>query len=225
MTEPHHLRLTRSRYDAMSVEYEEFIRTVMDEQHLDRAMVLAFAAMVRESGNATVVDVGCGPGHITDLLAGAGLDARGIDVAPGMVALARRRRPDLRFDVGSLLALDLPDGQMGGVLAHYSVIHTPPDELPGGLAELVRVLAPGGYLLLSFQSGDDSLTSWVAFDHRVAPAYRWSMAAVVGLVTAAGLVECARLREVPDSHQRFHAGHVLARKPPVAPPVAPPGER
>lgn len=221
MTEPDHLAFTRSRYDAMSVEYEDFIRTVMDEQQLDRAMVLAFAALVGESGNTTVVDVGCGPGHITDLLATAGLDARGIDLAPEMVTLARARRPDLTFEVGSLFALDLPDGKAGGVLAHYSVIHTPPEELPVGLAELVRVLAPGGYLLVSFQSGDDSLKTWAAFDHRVAPAYRWSMAAVVALLTAAGLVECARLREAPEPHQRFHAAHVLARKPPGTPP----GER
>ena len=221
MTEPDHLQLTRSRYDAMSVEYSDFVRTVMDEQHLDRAMVLAFAALVRESENRTVVDVGCGPGHITDLLARSGVLPRGIDLSPAMVELARGRRPDLQFDVGSLLALDLPDGQAGGVLAHYSVIHTPPEELPAAVAELARVLASGGYLLLSVQSGDDSLTTWAAFDHRVSPAYRWSMAAVVALVVGAGLVECARLREVPDAHQRFHATHVLARKPLDAPP----GER
>ena len=112
MTEPDHLLLTRSRYDAMSAEYAEFIRTVMDEQHLDRAMVLAFAALVRESGNGTVVDVGCGPGHITDLLAGSGVIPRGIDLSPAMVELARARRPDLRFDVGSMASLDLTDGTL-----------------------------------------------------------------------------------------------------------------
>jgi hypothetical protein len=52
-----------------------------------------------------------------------GLDAFGIDLSPGMIALARRTNPDLRFDVGSMLALDLPSASLGGILAYYSIIH------------------------------------------------------------------------------------------------------
>jgi hypothetical protein len=49
-----------------------------------------------------------------------GLDASGIDLSPGMIAHAHRTYPDLRFDVGSMLALDLPDSSLGGLLAYYS---------------------------------------------------------------------------------------------------------
>ena len=41
----------------------------------------------------------------------------GIDLSPGMIEVARRTYPGLRFEVGSMLALDLPDASLGGVLA------------------------------------------------------------------------------------------------------------
>lgn len=221
MTAADHLQLTRRRYDEMASAYADHVEAVGDEDHLDRAMVQSFAALVSESGNLAVLDAGCGPGQDTDLLARAGLEASGVDLSPAMVALARERRPDLRFDVGSLLALDLPDARFGGVLAHFSMIHTPPAQLPVALAECARVLAPGGYLLLSFQSGDDTLRSWAAFDHLVAPAYRWSVGAVADLLGPAGLTEQARLRVLDAPRQRFPAGHLLARKPAPAGPAYP----
>lgn len=72
-----------------------------------------------------------------------------------MVAVARRDHPYLRFDVGSMTGLDLPDGALGGVLAWYSLIHTPPPQLPAVITELARVLRLGGLLLTAFQVGDE----------------------------------------------------------------------
>ena len=46
------------------------------------------------------MDAGCGPGHATAHLAAAGADARGL--SPEMVAEARQRHPDIRFEVGNL---------------------------------------------------------------------------------------------------------------------------
>jgi SAM-dependent methyltransferase len=66
-------------------------------------------------------------------------------------------RPDLRFDEGSLTAVDAADGALGGIVAWYSIIHMPPEELPVVFAEFRRVLAPGGHLLLAFQVGDEPL--------------------------------------------------------------------
>jgi ubiquinone/menaquinone biosynthesis C-methylase UbiE len=74
-----------------------------------------------------------------------------------MVRTARQRHPDLQFTVGSIDALDVADGSLAGVLAWYSVVHTPPGELGTVIGELFRVLAPGGWLLLAFLSGDGAL--------------------------------------------------------------------
>ena len=79
-----------------------------------------------------VADVGCGTGRLTAYLDGLGIDVVGIDLSPGMIAVARRAYPALRFEVGSMTALDLPDGGVAGVLAWYSIIHTPPDGPAGG---------------------------------------------------------------------------------------------
>ncbi|WP_084590043.1 class I SAM-dependent methyltransferase [Lentzea albidocapillata] len=138
---------------------------MLDTRPLERAMLAAFA----ELADGPVADLGCGPGHLTAHLHSLGLDAFGLDLSPAMIALAREAHPELRFDQGSMTALDLADGVLGGILAFYSVIHMPPDELPAVFAEFFRVLAPGGHLLLGFYAGDDPEPQ--EFDHKVTLAY------------------------------------------------------
>ena len=71
-----------------------------------------------------------------------------------MVAEARRRNPDLNFQVGSMTDIDLADGRLDGICAWYSVIHVPDELLPDVFSEFRRVLRPGGWALLAFQVGD-----------------------------------------------------------------------
>jgi SAM-dependent methyltransferase len=212
VTDETHLRTTRDSYDQVAGQYNDYVLEVFPTDNVDRAMIGLFADLVAGQDNSATADVGCGPGHITDFLAGRGLPVRGIDLSPAMLDLARRARPDLQFDLGSMLDLDLPDGALGGVLAHYSIIHTPPDRVPAAFAEFSRVLAPGGYLLVSFQTGDDSLEGSEVFDHKAAPAYRWSLSRMATFLAPAGLIEVARLRAEPGPSNRFHEGHLLARK-------------
>jgi ubiquinone/menaquinone biosynthesis C-methylase UbiE len=54
-----------------------------------------------------------------------------------------------------MLALDLPDASLGGLLAYYSIIHIPWEQRSQVFTEFHRVLAPGGVLMLVFQIGDD----------------------------------------------------------------------
>lgn len=212
MTDETHLQTTRQSYDQVAGQYTDYVLQVFPTDRVDRAMIGLFADLVAGEGNSRVADIGCGPGHISDFLARKGLSVHGIDLSPAMIELARRARPDLRFELGSLLELDIADGALDGVLAHYSIIHTPPDRVPAAFAEFSRVLAPGGYLLVSFQTGDDSLGGWSEFDHKVAPAYRWSLTGMAAFLAPAGLVEVARLRAEPGPSNRFHEGHLLARK-------------
>ena len=155
MAEPQDVAETRTAYDTVAASYEELARSLLAESPMDRALLGVFAEQVLAGGGGPVGDLGCGPGRITDHLAGLGLDAFGVDLSPGMVDVARHRYPLLRFDVGSIAALSLPDGGLGGVVAWYSVIHTPPERQPLVFAEFARVLAPGGQLLMAFQAGAD----------------------------------------------------------------------
>jgi SAM-dependent methyltransferase len=161
-----------------------------------------------------VADVGCGPGRVTAHLASLGLDVFGVDLSPAMVAVARRAHPDLRFDEGTMAALDLADGELGGLVAWYSIIHTPPERLPAVLAELHRVLRPGGELLLGFQAGDERVHLEHAYGHDLAlDAYRLPPDGIAELVTGAGLVVHARLVRRPDPPYETPQAYLLARKP------------
>ncbi|TDC71083.1 class I SAM-dependent methyltransferase, partial [Streptomyces hainanensis] len=156
-----------------------------------------------------VAELGCGPGQMTAHLRELGLDAFGVDLSPAMIDLARENYPRLRFEVGSMHALDLADGSLGGILSWYSLIHTPPAELPAYFAEFRRVIAPGGHLLLGFFESEGDPVS--EFDHKAHPAYRWPIDAMAELAGAAGFVEVGRMLREPGEGERFRRGHLLMR--------------
>jgi len=158
---------TRTSYDTVAASYAEFTRTLLDQTPHERAALALFAEQVREAGGGPVADVGCGPGRITGYLHELGLDAFGIDLSPAMIELARRDYPGLRFEVGSMTELDLADGSVGGLIAWYSLIHIPDDELGAVLGHFRRVLRPGAPLLLAFHVGDESQLRTQGYGHPV----------------------------------------------------------
>ena len=218
MTEPDFLRNTRASYDAVATAYAERLRDELAAKPLDRAMLAGFAEVVRATGAGPVADVGCGAGRVTAYLDGLGLPVFGIDLSPGMIEVARRTYPGLRFEVGSMLALDLPDASLGGLLAWYSVIHVPDERVPEAFAEFYRVLVPGGLVLLGFQVGDEVVHVAEARGHPVALDYRWRRPEwVAELLGQAGLVVRARLLREPDDDgdfpEREQQAFLMARKP------------
>lgn len=214
MTEASYLSTTRTAYDAVAVRYAELFGDYLADLPLDRALIAAFAELVRAADAGPVADLGCGPGYVTAHLGGLGLNAFGVDLSPTMIELAREAYPDLRFAVGSMTALDIGDEALGGVLAWYSTMHTPPEELPAVLTEFHRVLAPGGHLLLAFfQADDDAEVLAQPFDHKVTTGYRWSLDGAAELLRKAGFTESARLSREPNEDERFPRGHLLVRRP------------
>ncbi|TNH30350.1 class I SAM-dependent methyltransferase [Micromonospora orduensis] len=147
---------TRTSYDTVAVDYAHLVRDFLAEAPYERAALALFAELVATTGGGPVADVGCGPGRITAHLHTLGVDAFGIDLSPGMIAVARRDHPDLRFEVGSMTDLDLPEDSVAGLIAWYSLIHIPDDQLGAVLAHFWRVVRPGGPLLLGFHVGDET---------------------------------------------------------------------
>jgi len=205
---------TREAYDAVAHIYAQQFHDTLHDRPLDRAILSVFAEVVKASGNDQAADLGCGPGHITAHLDELGLAAFGVDASPTMIKLARQTYPDLRFDVGSMAALNIADSVLGGVLSRWSMIHTPPQELPAILAEFHRVLTPGGHLLVGFSASDDPSHPTQVFDHTVAPAYRWSPDHLAAMLRKSGLAEVARMvREPqPTDRRQFREIQLLARK-------------
>ncbi|WP_116949715.1 class I SAM-dependent methyltransferase [Jiangella endophytica] len=214
MTEPAFLAAVSTSYDTVADTYVERF-PVSRLGPLGHAMLRAFAEVVLAERKGPVADVGCGPGGLTAELAGHGLDASGIDLSPRMIELARAAHPELPFAVGSMTALDLPDGGLGGLLAHFSTHHTPPDQLPGVFAEFHRTLAPGGHLLLGTHLGqDEHLRPTVGYGgHPVSyESYLVPGERIAALIDDAGLTVVARLDEPsPDGAGRSFA-YFLARK-------------
>ncbi|GHH85994.1 methyltransferase [Streptomyces sulfonofaciens] len=211
-----YLHATRAAYDTVAVDYARLVRPRFAALPLDRAMLGAFAELARAADAGPVGDLGCGPGHVTDHLRSLGVDAFGVDLSPGMVAVARSSFPELRFDVGSMTALDLPDGSLGGVVAWYSTVHTPPEVLPTVLAEFRRVLAPGAPFLCAFKAGDRLRHLDHAYGHDLSLDVYWTPPErMEDLVTGAGLTIEARLLREPDAQERpaqGPQGYLLARR-------------
>ncbi|MCA0143386.1 class I SAM-dependent methyltransferase [Blastococcus sp. LR1] len=201
----------RAAYDAVAEDYAELLRDELASKPLDRALLAAFA---QEVAGGPVLDAGCGPGRIAGHLASLGLDVAGIDLSPGMVEVARRHHPALRFDVGTLTGLDLPDASFGGVLAWYSLIHLRPDELRLAVSELARVLRPGGHLLTAFQVGSGTVRLDRPYGHDVElHATRLDPDEVVTLLSDAGLAVIARTVREPESWEQSPQAYLLARCP------------
>jgi ubiquinone/menaquinone biosynthesis C-methylase UbiE len=216
MIEASCLQATRAAYDTVAVDYAELLRDELDAKALDRAMLAGFAETVR----GPVADLGCGPGRVTAHLHDLGVHAFGVDLSPQMIEVARRAHPQLRFDVGSMTALDLADQSLGGIVAWYSIVHTPPEQLPTVFSEFHRVLGPGGQLLLAFKAGDQHRHLDQAYGHELSLDVYWLPSDdVAELLRQAGLVMDARLIREPDETERPRQGRqafFLARRPETA---------
>lgn len=214
---PPHQRPTRSAYDALATRHLDRISTQLRSKPFDRAMLAVFADVVLNVGGGAVVDVGCGAGAVTNHLAALGLSVRGLDLSPVMLDHGRRAYPHISFEEGSMTDLDLPDGALAGIVAWYSIIHTPPEALPAVFAELARVLAPGGSMLLAFQIGDEPAVRTAMVDGLAVELtfYRSSIGRVADLVHAAGLEVQMQMTREPDDTELCPQACVLVRKPHV----------
>jgi ubiquinone/menaquinone biosynthesis C-methylase UbiE len=210
-----YLDRTRAGYDATAAEYATRFDRHLDERPVERAMLAAFADLVRATGHTAVADVGCGTGAATRILRDLGLSPTGIDLSPNMIDQARLRAPDVDFRVGSMTELDLPDAGVAGVCAWYSTIHVPDSHLPTAFGEFHRVLTPGGVALLAFQVGDRPRHLTEAFGVAVDLVFhRRTPDAVGSALAAAGLpVSCQTVREAHDDGvESTPQAFVIARK-------------
>jgi ubiquinone/menaquinone biosynthesis C-methylase UbiE len=72
-----------------------------------------------------------------------------------MLEEARRLNPQLAFRQGNMLALELPDNSLAGIVAFYAIVHLPRAALPRAFREMARVLKSSGRLLLSHHIGEE----------------------------------------------------------------------
>ena len=119
----------------MAEQYIELFGST-DEVHADDLALIVRHLSIRPGA---VLDVGCGPGHLTAHLRSLGVDATGIDLVPEFIDHARAAHPDGRYELGSMHQLPVPDRSVAGILAWYSLIH-----LAAGRARRRARRAPAG---------------------------------------------------------------------------------
>jgi SAM-dependent methyltransferase len=110
-------------------------------------------------GGGSALDAGCGTGFQSALLTELGWDAHGIDVSAGLLAVARRRLPAASFALASVETLPYPDARFDAVVCCGSTLSFV-DDPARALAEMGRVLRPGGRLLLDCEHRPSLDLAW-----------------------------------------------------------------
>ena len=103
-----------------------------------------------------VLDVACGTGNLTltaQTYAGPTGKVYGIDASPEMIEVAKKKAARLGtgviFQVGLAEKLDFPDATFDVVISRLAIHHLPDDLKRLAFAEILRVLKPGGRVLIA----------------------------------------------------------------------------
>ncbi|MFC4531540.1 class I SAM-dependent methyltransferase [Sphaerisporangium dianthi] len=117
-----------------------------------RAAFTRAATLGRARAGDRVLDVGCGTGYLSRVLAPVVTPTghvTGLDPSPAMVEYARRRAPgNCDYVVGEGQDLPFPDASFDLVVSSLAVHHIPAGARAAAMSEMFRVLRPGGRLLI-----------------------------------------------------------------------------
>lgn len=147
---------SRDHFDRLAAQYSRLRASPDDLDPVTRTV-----AELGDLRGRRVLDVGCGPGTILGQLVRAfGVEGVGIDASPKMIEAARRETPETdQFHVGRAEDLPFPDASFDAVLARWVVHHL---DRPTAFAQMLRVLRPGGRLVITTTDPDALEASWMA---------------------------------------------------------------
>lgn len=128
--------LEKSGWESAAADYDEAFARITAQS------VPPLLDAVGAGPGVRLLDVACGPGYVAAAAAARGATVTGVDFSAAMVALARRRHPDIEFREGDAQALDLPDAGFDALTMNFGLLHL--DQPERALAEAARVLRPGG---------------------------------------------------------------------------------
>ena len=123
--------------------------------------------------------------------------------------------PDISFEQGDMLALNLPDSSLAAIISFYAIIHIERDQVMRALQEMNRVLQPGGLLLISFHGGEGVVHRDEWYDKPISiDVNLFGSDEMSGYLESAGFEEVAIVEREPYEFEypttRVYA---LARKP------------
>lgn len=156
--------------------------------------------LIEHVGEGLVLEAGCGAGRDIRFLEAAGARVVGVDQSAAMLARCRQsvRAPVIQADIRHI---PLRDAAVAGCWCVATVVHLPPEDLATAFAELARVIAAGGMLVLGTQRGDTSVIEADPYTGRhLRLMSRFSPDTVVDGLTAHGFR--VRVENDPDGDLR-----------------------
>lgn len=205
----------QSGYDLVADEYARRLHDELRNKPLDCQLLDRFAESVRHSGLAC--DLGCGPGQIARYLHECGVQVCGMDLSAGMVAQATQLNPGIEFNQGDMRRLPVKDGSWAGIAAFYAIVNLSPSDVLQALREMLRVLVPGGRVVLSFHIGKDTSQVEDLWDSGAAlEFYFFCVETVAAYLRKAGFnIEEIIERDpyAPEVEYQSRRAYIFARKP------------
>jgi len=183
--------------------YYDFVTNVMTLGQAPRLRRATVEHALIKPGDS-VLDVGCGTGAVT-LAAKARAkngNVYGIDPAPEMISVARKKAArkglEIDFRVGVIEALPFPDSSIDVVTSSLMMHHLPEDLKARGLAEIYRVLKPGGRLLIA-----DFMRPTGAFLNHLFIAFTRHQGLQKGIEDLQGLLRNAGFGQITQSEKKI----------------------
>jgi SAM-dependent methyltransferase len=140
-------RFERQRHDSLAATYLDFFTPIT---------ALAIQPLLDAAGagaGSSLLDIATGPGSVAAKASGLGAACIGVDLSPGMIALARSSHPDIDFQVAEVEHLPFADGSFDAVACNFGLGHFPWPE--AALAECRRVLETRGRIAFSWWDQPD----------------------------------------------------------------------
>ncbi|OPY61100.1 MAG: Magnesium-protoporphyrin O-methyltransferase [Pelotomaculum sp. PtaU1.Bin065] len=120
--------------------------------------IIDFLSLLPETPR--VLDLGCGPGHESMRLAGAGASVVGIDFSEECIRIANKRCPQCEFKVMDFRYLDDSLGRFDGIFACASLIHISPAEISEVINNIRKFLKDDGYAAIIVIDGEGISKQW-----------------------------------------------------------------
>lgn len=145
----HRQREQAAGFDAVGARYDELF------PHKDGQIRAGELLLDRLPTGARVLDVGCGTGVPTARqLVDGGCAVTGIDISSSMLELARRNVPEAMFEKRDAVDIEAGWGPYDAVVAFFSLLMLPRQEIVRVLARIREVLVPAGWVAMSMVEGD-----------------------------------------------------------------------
>jgi len=151
----HRKQIIKNAYDLAANEYADKCFYELYDKPLDKKLYDLFFERVVNKG--LVIEIGCGPGEISNYLKLKGLDIIGLDLSDKMIEIAKQLNPFIDFRVGDVFDLEFKDKSISGIVAPYLIVNFKMDDIHKAFSEIHRVLIDNGQLLISFHSGQKEL--------------------------------------------------------------------